>query len=229
MFSTKNHLSGWFFAYIDISQKKDRVQKTFKKMKDLTLLVSPRFSLDGILLDDETKKIQKDIEQALKRYKNLDETMLSFGDFPYLLNDRLTPMDNGSKRSLPFEKVVQEIEKEGTHPLSFPYLLGLFFSNSSQFLRLFNTGIQSIELLDKDLQFFRFRREKSFCIKMRKGTLVLCVSEYIADGLVNASGRISPKTITFPCSPVEKESFEKELSEEKRIRLTTGLIGGNTV
>lgn len=193
-------------------------------MKEIKMFVSPVFSLDGIEVDEEVKKLKKDIEKILKKnYKNLTQRDVLLEGFPYLLKQKLAPADNGLKKLLSVGEVVNELEKDKLQTLPLPYLLGLF-SLKEKLASFFPQGILSLEIFDEQLHLFRFNRKKSLCIKMKKGNLILCISEYIENETVNASGRISPNTILFPCDYTEKISEEAsqmtervEAPEEKQV------------
>ena len=135
----------------------------------------------------------------------------------------------------PLEVVSEKFQNDGYVPLPLPYLVGML-TKQKILQGFFPRDIQTVELIDPHCFFAHRDREYAPCLRRIDGEIKLCLSEYMSNHTVNASGRISPSSVRFLVCESKEERFEEVIGEEVKedkketpyeyhIRMTTAKIG----
>lgn len=203
-------------------------------MKETAIIVAPLFSLDTIsdLLHKDTEPIVDILTQVLRSYDPERKRSVLLKPVPPFLGPHLATFEKTYSTDVVFEKFITT----GYRPLSLPYLLGLL-QKQKLVWSFFPRDIQSVEIIDPRCTLKRLNATHSVCLRRVGTQIVLSLSEYVQDGFVNASRRISPRAVRFLVEEIpeetrpylykdeQKSSVRKETDYERHIRLTTGMIG----
>ncbi len=215
-------------------RKACKVGQILSFMKETSLLVAPLFSLDSIqeFLYKDINDFQNELCRVLKAYDTLPKRAVFFAPLPLLVSVRLRSFE----KTYTTDVVVEAFKKDTYTPLPLPYLLGLL-QKQKVVWSFFPRYIQSIEMIDPLCALVRLRSEHSVCLRRIDGKIVLALSEYVQDGLVNASQRLSPTSVQFLVGKLPEERHDIVLSTEstdtereesvieRHLRLTNAMIG----
>lgn len=211
-----------------------KVGQILSFMKETSLLVAPLFSLDSIqeFLYKDINDFQDELRRVLKAYDTLPKRAVLFAPLPLLVSVRLRSFE----KTYTTDVIVDAFKKEKTILLPLPYLLGLL-QKQKVVWSFFPRYIQSIEMIDPLCTLVRLGSEHSVCLRRIDGKIVLALSEYVQDGMVNASQRLSPTSVQFLVGKLPEEdetvstytnsidTVRQETAIERHLRLTNAMIG----
>lgn len=203
-------------------------------MKETSIIVAPLFSLNTIsdLLHKDTDPIIDVLKQTLRSYEQEQKRSVLLRPVPPFFGSPLATFEKMYSTDVVFEKFITT----GYRPLPLPYLLGLL-QKQKLVWSFFPRDIQSVEIIDPRCTLKRLSAIHSVCLRRVGAQIVLSLSEYIQDGFVNASRRISPQAVRFLVEKIPEEehshfyeeeqeaSVRKETAYERHMRLTTKMIG----
>lgn len=168
-----------------------------------------------VLLSDKVLSYEDVIEKALQKYGDLKIGPREIS--VDLLNIRLRNLPGS--HSAPLQKALFLYCEKETVPT--PYLLGLAVEQG--FLIKIET-ILSIEIFEeKQLFFDKFDRPTQLRLKRTTNNWLIDISEYVFDGMINASEKDSGNSINTLSFVEEKQTEEK--FEEESEDLSKKMIG----